>query len=737
MHSLTPTIDPRLPTNKKLSQHEKFSETIMNLMKLNPAALRQGQRALADKKTSTAAGFSFAGKRALQTIVLALVGSATAFASPGLVGDSACPSTKVRSVGLGEVHWTDGFWAERFDLLRTNMLPSMVRLMEDNHYSQYFRNFEIAAGLAEGDAKGASFNDGDFYKLLEAESTTYAVTHDPALDQHLDRVIAVIAKAQRADGYIHTPVLIGEGKGDPKAVPFRERNNFEVYNMGHLMTAACVHHRATGKTNLLAVAIKAAGFLEQAFANPSPELARNSICPSHYMGVIELYRETGDPRYLELAKKFFAMRDLVAKGGDGGDDNQDRVPFLKQDEALGHAVRANYLFAGAADLFAETGDPETMKMLERVWSNVVEEKMYLTGGCGALYDGASPAGSKDQSNITRTHQAYGSNYQLPNTSAYNETCANIGNVLWNWRMFLDSGAARFVDVAELTLYNSVLSGVDLNGTNFFYTNPLRVTDPLPVNFRWSRTRVPYVTSFCCPPNVVRTIAEVGNLAYSKSTNAIWVNLYGGSELATELPGVGQVKMVQETEYPWSGRVRVKILAAPGKEFALKLRIPGWAKSASVRLNQQPAQPGTPESYFEIRREWKPGDVVDLDLPMPVRMMEANPLVEETLNQVAFQRGPVVYCLESPDLPKGVRLMDVYVPKDAKLQARFDKNLLGGVAVLEGTLLAQPAEKWTGKLYREVSQTTSQPVKTQLIPYYVWQNRGRSEMSVWLPLAPGK
>lgn len=709
----------------------------MNLMKFSPPAFRQGQCALADKTTVTVAGFSIAGRRARQTLVLALIGSASAFASPGLVGDSASPSAKVRSVGLDEVHWTDGFWAKRFDSLRTNMLPSMIRLMEDNHYSQYFENFKIAAGLAKGDSKGASFNDGDFYKLLEAESTTYAVTHDPALEKHLDDVIAVIAKAQRADGYLHTPVLIGQLKGDPKAVPFRERNNFEVYNMGHLMTAACVHHRATGKTNFLAVAIKAADFLDKAFANPSPELARNSICPSHYMGTIELYRETGDPRYLELAKKFFAMRDLVAKSGDGGDDNQDRVLFLKQDEALGHAVRANYLYAGAADLFAETGDPETLKMLERVWTNVVEEKMYLTGGCGALYDGASPAGSKDQGHITRTHQAYGSDYQLPNTAAYNETCANIGNVLWNWRMFLDSGEARFVDVAELTLYNSVLSGVDLTGTNFFYTNPLRVTDPLPVKFRWSRTRVPYVTSFCCPPNVARTVASVGNYAYSKSTNAIWVNFYGGSELATELPGVGQVKLVQETEYPWSGRVRVKILAAPVKEFALKLRIPGWAKSASVRLNQQPAQTATPESYFQISRQWKTGDVVDLDLPMPVRMMEANPLVEETLNQVAFQRGPIVYCLESPDLPKGMKISDVFVPSDLQLTSRYDANLLGGVVVLEGTLLAQPAQNWTGKLYREVSKPDFKPVKTQLIPYYVWQNRGRSEMSVWLPLAAGK
>jgi len=256
-------------------------------------------------------------------LTLFLLGAFTASAAAPLLDNAGSPHAQVRTVGLDEVRWTDGFWAQRFDACRTEMLPSMGRLMEGTNYTQFFRNFEIAAGLVEGRQRGASFNDGDFYKLMEAACAVYAVTHDEYFDRHLDRAIAVIAKAQRADGYIHTPVLIAQRNGDTNAAPFRDRNNFEVYNMGHLLTTACVHHRATGKTNLLAVAIKAADFLEQAFANPTPELARNSVCPSHYMGLIELYRETGERRYLELAKKFFAMRDLVAKSGDGGDDNQD------------------------------------------------------------------------------------------------------------------------------------------------------------------------------------------------------------------------------------------------------------------------------------------------------------------------------------------------------------------------------------------------------------------------------
>jgi DUF1680 family protein len=652
-------------------------------------------------------------------------------AAAPVVANAASPHARVRTVGLDEVKWTDGFWAQRFDFCRTQMLPSMGRLMEGTNYSQFFRNFEIAAGLAEGRSRGAAFNDGELYKLIEAACAVYAVTHDEFYGRHLDRAIDVIVKAQRADGYIHTPVLIAQRNGDTNAVPFRDRNNFEVYNMGHLMTAGVMHHRATGKTNLLAAAIKAADFLERAFANPSPELARNSICPSHYMGLIELYRETGESRYLELAKKFFAMRDLVIKSGVGGDDNQDRVPFLEQNEAVGHAVRANYLFAGAADLFAETGDPATWAMLNRVWTNVVQEKLYITGGCGALHDGASPDGGKDQKHITRTHQAYGRDYQLPNTTAHNETCANIGNVLWNWRMFLASGEARFMDVAELALYNSVLSGVGLDGTNFFYTNPLRVTDPMPVDLRWSRTRVPFVSSFCCPPNLVRTLAEIGGYAYGKSSNAIWVNLYGGSTLNMALNGA-PLKLTQETEYPWNGRVRLTVNECGSIPFAIKLRIPGWTKGATVRVNLGPvADTSAPGTYFELSRVWKAGDVVDLDIPMTTQVIEANPLVEETLGQVALKRGPVVYCLESVDLPAGTSVMDVVVPADVKFLARYDQRLLGAVVTLDGTLLARPEQYWSGQLYRELKPVEPKPVKARLIPYCVWGNRGKSEMSVWL------
>jgi len=650
--------------------------------------------------------------------------------SENLFASEKSPFAKVEPLALGGARWTDGFFFDRFELCRTQMIPGMERLMKGTNYSQFFRNFEIAAALAEGKSRGAPFNDGDFYKWIEGATASLAVEKNPALESRLDEIIAVIARAQRADGYLHTPVLIKQRNGDTNALPFSDRNNFEMYNMGHLFTAAAVHHHVTGKTNLLAVALKAADFMAATFSN-APENARSSVCPSHLMGAVDLYRETREPRFLELAKKILQLRGEIK---DGGADNQDRIPFEKQDEAEGHAVRANYLYAGAADLFLETGDTNLWPPLEKIWTNVVAEKMYLTGGCGALYDGAAPDGSKDQKNITRIHQAYGRNFQLPNTTAHNETCANIGNALWNWRMFLATGDAKFVDVVELELYNAVLSGMSLDGTNFFYTNPLRVTDPMPVALRWPRTRVPFMSSFCCPPNLVRTIAESADYAYGKSGDAIWVNLYGGNSLETELAGE-KIKLSQETDYPWSGRVRIKIESCGKKEFALKLRIPGWAMDASVRINDAPAGFSMkPESYFEIRRAWKPGDFVDLDLPMPVRLMEANPLVEEDLNQVAVQRGPVVYCLESPDLPAGVKIPDVLIPSDIKLMARHDGRLLDGVVVLEGKALARAAENWRGKLYREIQPAELKAINVKFIPYSVWQNRGPSEMSVWLPWA---
>ncbi|MCB1096845.1 MAG: glycoside hydrolase family 127 protein [Verrucomicrobiae bacterium] len=652
--------------------------------------------------------------------------------APAKAEASTRPHARVGALPLSEVRWTDGFWKQRFENCRTKMIPTMWELMKGTEYKPFYEHFRIAAGLSEGRYRGAKWNDGDFYKWMEGVTSTLAVEPSEEWEQRLDEIIEVIGKAQREDGYIHTPVLIGARNGDPNARPFSDRFAFEVYNMGHLITAACVHHRVTGKDNFLALAKKTAAFLDTAFSHPTAEQARHAVCPSHYMGLVDLYRITGDPKHLELAKRFLEMRALVT---DGGDDNQDRIPFVEQTEAVGHAVRANYLYAGAADVFAETGDPALLSPLTRIWDNMVQKKMHITGGCGALYDGASPDGSNDQASITRIHQAYGRNYQLPNITAHNETCANIGNVLWNWRMFLVTGEAKYMDVAELALYNSVLSGVGLNGKDYFYVNALRQTDPLPAELRWKRLRVPFVTSFCCPPNVVRTVAQVNGYAYAKSDDTLWVNLYGGNTLTTTLADDNKVTLTQESNYPWEGKIRITVPQCGSKPFTLQLRIPGWTTEASILLNGSALQtPCAPGSYTAIRREWKPGDTVELNLSMEPQLIESHPLVEETRNELAIKRGPIVYCLESNDLPEGVRLSNISIPTDIQLEPRYTTDLLDGVTVLEGNVIVRTEtdDTWDGKLYRTFKQREAHPVAARFIPYYSWANRGRSEMSVWLP-----
>ncbi|HEY4061087.1 MAG TPA: glycoside hydrolase family 127 protein [Puia sp.] len=654
-----------------------------------------------------------------------------------LVNTSASRHVTLESVNMGETRWTKGFWAERFAVCKDSMIPRLWRIYHDPKISHAFTNFEIAAGMDTGSHAGPPFHDGDFYKLLEGMAAVYAVTRDPKLDKLMDGAIDVIARSQRPDGYIHTPVVIEERKHPGSISAFGDRLNFETYNMGHLMTAACVHYRATGKTNLLQVAIKAADYLAAFYRRASPQLARNAICPSHYMGIVELYRTTKDPAYLELARNLIDIRGLV---DNGTDDNQDRVPFRQQTTAMGHAVRANYLYAGVADVVAETGDDSLRNCLDKIWEDVTQRKMYITGGCGALYDGVSPdATSYDPAHIQEVHQAYGRDYQLPNTTAHNETCANIGNVLWNWRMLLVTGQAQYADVMEQALYNSVLSGVSLDGDRYFYTNPLRASRAFPYDLRWSGGREEYITlSNCCPPNLARTIAEVADYAYCVNAKGIWVNLYGGNTLATHLPDAAgpapsPLRLTQQTEYPWDGKVVLSVKEAPSKAFSIFLRIPGWCKGAKLVVNGQP-QPRslTPGTYAEVNRHWKAGDQVTLDLPMPAVLVEANPLVEETRGQVAVRRGPVVYCLESPDYPPTRSIFDIALPVQINLHPVAMKIGNHSLMALEGTAKLLPAIA-AKKLYEEVPKKPAIDIPVRLIPYYAWANRGASDMTVWTPV----
>ncbi len=637
----------------------------------------------------------------------------------------------MQPVDMNAVKWTGGFWAERFDVCRQTMVPELWKTYHSDKCHAW-KNFEIAAGLDTGRFKGPSFHDGDFYKTFESVAALYAQTKDFELDKWMDDAIAVMAKAQKADGYIYTKSII-EQRQTGKTAMFEDKLSFEAYNFGHLMTAACIHYRATGKRTLLDLAIKATDFLIGFYNRATPEQARNAICPSHYMGIIEMYRTTSNPQYLKLVNKLIDIRGTT----EGTDDNSDRIPFRQMQKVAGHAVRANYLFAGVADVYAETGDATLKTTLDRMWDNVVNHKMYITGGCGALYDGVSPDGTAYKPDtVQKTHQAYGKDFQLPNSSAHNETCANIGNVLWNWRMLLITGEAKYADVLEQSLFNSVLSGISLSGTDFFYTNPLSSFSNYPYQLRWYGGRVPYISkSNCCPPNTVRTIAEVSNYQYSVGANALYVHLYSGNTLKTNLPSGDEIRLRQESNYPWEGQSLIIFEKAPQKPTAVYLRIPGWCSKATILVNGRDAavavKPGT---YAKLEQTWKAGDKISLALDMPVQLVEANPLVEETRGQVAVKRGPLVYCVESKDLPQGVQVQDLVMPVQSSWELKPENWGQHPLTLLQTTAFQKAPQNWEQTLYKPVNAAGLRPVTIKLIPYYAWANRGAGDMSVWLPLS---
>ena len=691
-------------------------------------------------------------KKGLLTLGLLSAFMALPAQEKALMNTSKSKYAQLTNVDLSAVKWTNGFWGDRFRVCKDTMLISMWNTWNAPEISHGFRNFEVAAGVCPGEHWGPPFHDGDFYKWLEGVAAVYAVNKDPKLDALMDKAVAVIVKAQREDGYIHTPVIIEEKNkgvdshkaqketvigtkvgGANEVGAFANRLNFETYNLGHLMMAGCIHYRATGKKTLFNAAIKATDFLCHFYETASAELARNAICPSHYMGVVEMYRATGNPRYLELAKNLINIRGMVKNGTD---DNQDRIPFRDQKKAMGHAVRANYLYAGVADVYAETGEKILKDNLESIWNDIVNRKMYVTGACGALYDGTSPDGTcYEPDSIQKVHQSYGRAYQLPNSTAHNESCANIGNMLFNWRMLQTTGEEKYADVMETSLYNSVLAGVSLDGKKFFYTNPLRLSKDFPYTLRWPRERQSYISCFCCPPNTVRTLCEAQNYAYSISQKGVWFNLYGGNQLDTKLTDGSALKLTQVSDYPWDGKVVTTVdKVASKKAFSMNFRIPEWCEKATLTVNGKPVDADlSAGKYAEVNRVWKKGDVVELNLAMTVKLMESNPLVEETRNQTVVKRGPLVYCLESMDVEGGQSIDNVLIP--ANIQLTPNKITIDGspIVALDGEAQLMNEGSWKGTLYKQVSDS-SKKVKIRLIPYYAWGNRGKADMTVWMPLA---
>lgn len=655
-----------------------------------------------------------------------------------IINNGQSPHSRLRSVDLSDVRWTDGFWKQKFDLVKDVTIPKMWEYFNTDYDAEgghHWIDFRIGAGLQEGPWKGRSWHDGDFYKWLEAVAHVYMVTKDPRLDQQMDDVIEIIGKAQQPDGYLSTQIIL------QKWPRFQNIHHHELYNMGHLMTAACIHHRATGKDSFLKTARNVGDYLYETFKDRKPELAHFGFNPSNIMGAVELYRTTGDRRYLDLANTFIDMRGSQPAGsrhtGLGGtDQTQDRVPLRNETEAVGHAVTATYLYCGAADAYMETGDETLLAALNRIWSDVVRRKLYIHGGVGPLTRGMS-------SRYDDVHEAFADPYFLPNRQCYCETCANIGNAMWNWRMLNITGDAKYADVMERVWYNGGISGLGLDGDSFLYTNVLRRFGrdvPLLRSDRPDRWK--HRVGYCCPPQLARTVAQMHGYVYSTSEDALWVHLYGGNALDTQLADGRKLKLTQKTNYPWDGKVRLQIEdVAAGKPFAIMLRIPEWAIGATVRVNGQPAGVEVVAGrYTTLRRAWSGGDVVELSLPMQVRLVRANPLAEELRGQVAVMRGPVLYCLESVDLPDGTDVMEVALPADADLTPRFDADFLGGVVVLEGTAIHWENTGWreaawdAERLYEDASRPRLRPVSVRLIPYHAWLNRGPSQMTVWMPFA---
>ena len=648
----------------------------------------------------------------------------------GIVNNSDSPYIKLKSINIGDAQWTEGFWADKWKMAEQTMIPNLGDIFKGPIGFAY-DNFKLLAEGKEGEAGGKYWHDGDFYKWMESLVYLYAQNKDPKILAELDEIIGVIAKAQAEDGYLSTHVQIRGLKR------YGNIHYHELYNSGHLITAAIIHHRVTGQTNFLDIALQNADFLYKTFSPQDPDLARFGFNPSQIMALVELYRETKSKKYLQLAEIFVNMRGSVPNvehhtvaDNFRGDFNQMETPIRKESEAVGHVVLAMYLYAGTADVYGETGEQALIDALDRIWSSAVEHKMYVTGAMGQTHHGAS--GKENM-----VHEAFQDDYLMPNKTAYNETCANIANAMFNWRMLGIKGEAKYGDVMERVMYNSALVGVSVEGKDFFYSNPLRMLEGGIDHSKKGVTterdeRVPYIPVFCCPPNLARTLAKLSGWSYSLSDNGLAVNLYGGNKLNTKLTDGTTLKLIQETQYPWAGQVKLTVQEAKADAFDFMLRIPEWAEGSAIKINGKDAdiiiKPGT---FATINRQWKKGDVIELDMPMKVAFVEGDPRIEEVRNQVAVQRGPVVYAIESPDLPKENDILDVYIQENTQFKVNYQSDFLGGVATLDGTLMLRQDE---GKgMYRKLKAAEFTPYETKLVPYFAWSNRGKAEMTIFMPL----
>ncbi len=631
--------------------------------------------------------------------------AASAAQLPGAAPDAALP--KLRAVPFTDVTITDAFWAPRREANRTASIPVNLENLEK---AGNLPDLRLAAQRATSGFVGPVFMDSDVYKALEAAAYSLATNPDPVLDKKLDDIIAILAAAQHPDGYLNSYYTVKE----PGKRWVNLRDNHELYCAGHMFEAAVAHYQATGKKTFLAVATRFADCIDSVFG-PPPKRMGYPGHPEIELALVKLARVTGERRYFELArffvesrgKKFFAEEHKTPPEHYDGTYWQDDVPIVEHKNIKGHAVRAAYLLSGATDIAAETGNPALLAMINRVWRNTVERNMYLTGGIGP----------------SSHNEGFTVDYDLPNLTAYQETCATIALAQWNHRLALLYGDARFADVVERALYNGVLAGVSQDGTKFFYVNPLESGG--------GHHRSPWFGCACCPPNVARTLASLGGYAYATSDRALWVNLYIQGTAKAKVAGAA-VALEVTTEYPWEGKVALAVSPAAPAEFELRLRIPRWCDGAAVAVNGQAvASPAIERGYAVLARTWRAGDKVTLDLPMPVRRVAAHPNVKADQGLLAIQRGPIVYCLEACD--QTAPLAGLYLPAESELAAKPDKSLLGGVVVITGDACAAAEQDWSRTLYQAAPPARRVPIVA--VPYYAWDNRAPGAMKVWLPMAP--
>ena len=635
----------------------------------------------------------------------------------------------VKPVPFTAVHFTGGLWQQH---QATNTAVTLPFAMDQCESSKRLVNFDLAAETLRRRAAGETnfqnqpvtiypFDDSDVYKVLEGAAFCLSVKPDPAIAARADRFIRRVAAAQEPDGYLYTFRTMHPDSpahpwvGQERWVKDPELSH-ELYNLGHLYEAGVPYCQATGSRALLDICLKTAELLQRDFGDGT-----RRIPPGHEvveMGLVKLYRQTGDERWLALARIF-----LEARGG-GKEYCQNHKPVREQTEAVGHAVRANYLYSGMADVAALTDSAGYQAAIDQIWENVVGRKLHLTGGCGARADG----------------EAYGKDYELPN-NCYNETCAAIGFLFWNHRMFLLTGNGKYMDVFERTLYNGFLSGVSLSGDRFFYPNPLEYDGKAKNNHGFAG-RAPWFGCACCPPNVLRMMASLGGYVCAVKDNQVFVNLYASSEAKLSVAGT-TVSLAQQTDYPWDEEIRISVKPEQPATFALCLRLPGWVRGQplpsdlyrydnpdpakwQLQVNGKKVKAEPENGYLRLHRTWKSGDRVTLTLPMPVRRVAGNTNIAATQGLVALERGPVVYCLEGVDNED--RVSDVVLPESAKIEAVHRPKLLGGVTVLEIKDAARVARVNDGRL----SET---PARLTAIPYYAWNNRGLSPMTVWLAREP--